>query len=286
MLHVMGMSHLISILRAYSNDYTVTIRDLTYVDERLRPQSAGVLNNPSRPSRQLQHFILPVGMPSFPVTLAADGYRVDVPDEYVRAWEPMKRSCEAHGERNVLFCAMRGHEELVAGIPKCRVPFDFVVSNRPEIPVVPDCQILPVGIVREHLISTWATSAVAVYLGLRQVMPNTRLIHIFPPPPKRDDRFFYEHYFGQMAEKQRLADCPYGVNAAPLRLKYSLLYRAVLREGLSQLGIGWIDPPVESMDADGYLRSEYYLDAAHANPAYGELVIRQMEALQQTVSPN
>lgn len=284
MLHLLGMSHAIAILSGYSTAYKASPQDLRYLDKRDRPASTGELSNSDRQNSQLRYVLVPIHIRELDVAFRNGNYYAQVPEDSAQEWRALHASCRAPAQANIVFCAIKGQEEVAAAIPVNAAPFDFILPDHPDIPNAPGAQILPVDMVRQMLISSWAIHAMSFYVGLRQTMPDTRLVHVFPPPPKGDDVFFYDRYFSVGSPDRRATECPFGVNAAPQRLKFSLLYREVMREGLRQMGVDWIDSPAASTDADGYLRPEYYLDAIHANAAYGALVLDQMEAYQSAAA--
>lgn len=62
-------------------------------------------------------------------------------------------------------------------------------------------------------------------------------------------------------------------------MKFWKIQMQVLSEIARDLQVGLVPPPPESLDAGGFLQADYSApDATHANAAYGELVIRQMQA--------
>jgi hypothetical protein len=64
-----------------------------------------------------------------------------------------------------------------------------------------------------------------------------------------------------------------------LRYKIWRLHSRIVAERCSELGIAFLPAPRETQDAQGFLRPEFAGDATHGNEAYGEAVIRQLEAL-------
>ena len=77
-----------------------------------------------------------------------------------------------------------------------------------------------------------------------------------------------------------------GVNRAATRLKLWKLEMRVLAYLCAEWTIQLLLPPAEAQTAEGFLKPEYYAnDATHANAAYGELVLRQLEAVAVAISP-
>jgi hypothetical protein len=101
-----------------------------------------------------------------------------------------------------------------------------------------------------------------------------RVVHVLPPPPKRDNAHITNHHESSFAE-----DLPqHGVSPPELRLKFWNLQTRVLKQICGEFGIEIMLPPPATVDEDGFLRPEYYArDATHGNWLYGERVIRELE---------
>ena len=51
-----------------------------------------------------------------------------------------------------------------------------------------------------------------------------------------------------------------------------------IREAIEDLGCAYLPAPAAARDADGFLRLDFAADPTHGNEAYGELLIRAIEA--------
>lgn len=101
---------------------------------------------------------------------------------------------------------------------------------------------------------------------------NVRVFHLMTPPPKQDSEFI-------RASAERYSD---GVVVAPADLRARLwrLEMQILGKLCEEWGMGLVPPPPESVCTGGFLHRNYYAhDATHANEAYGELVLRQIERI-------
>lgn len=101
------------------------------------------------------------------------------------------------------------------------------------------------------------------------------MVHLLAPPPKADSDFIQQHHDSQFA-----ADgiATLGVSSPQLRLKFWQMQNRALADICADLSIETIAPPAAACDADGFLSREFYArDATHANAAYGELVLQQLE---------
>lgn len=98
-----------------------------------------------------------------------------------------------------------------------------------------------------------------------------RVIHISTPPPKEDNDFIKN-------STNKLRGDGISISSASVRLKLWNLEMNVIRHVCNEWGIQFLPAPESAMTPDGYLKPEYYgIDATHANTAYGELVLRQLE---------
>ena len=105
---------------------------------------------------------------------------------------------------------------------------------------------------------------------------SARVVHIIPPPPKADNGFIQDYHESHFANEGITS---HGVSSPALRLKFWTLQTHLLETLCCELGIEVMMPPAASLDAEGFLARDYYAnDATHANPPYGELVLREVEA--------
>ena len=80
------------------------------------------------------------------------------------------------------------------------------------------------------------------------------------------------HFFAQAGIAQR------GVSPSSLRLKLSQIQVSVLSGITAGLGIELLPPPRATVTPNGFLHPDYFAnDASHANTAYGEMVLSQIE---------
>ena len=103
-----------------------------------------------------------------------------------------------------------------------------------------------------------------------------KLIHLMTPPPKFDDQFIkskIKSYRGTVGAAASVA-------SPQARLRLWQLDRELLLEIGQETGMTILDPPSETLDQDGFLKSEYWgNDATHANEEYGALVLQQLARL-------
>jgi len=101
------------------------------------------------------------------------------------------------------------------------------------------------------------------------------VVHLQPPPPKRDNDHILRHHESRFSE-DRIADL--GVSTPELRMAFWQLQATLLASLCAELDIEVLPPPPGALDPDGFLAEAFYAsDATHANPLYGELVLQQIE---------
>jgi hypothetical protein len=104
---------------------------------------------------------------------------------------------------------------------------------------------------------------------------RARVVHLQPPPPKRDNRHILKHHESKFAQ-DNITNL--GVSAPELRMAFWRLQAQLLEELCAELAIAILPPPSAALDSNGFLAEEFYAnDATHANPCYGELVLQQIE---------
>ena len=153
-------------------------------------------------------------------------------------------------------------------------PYDFLLSGEPGGPPPdPGAEPLPEAQVRAAL----ETGLARDRQRLREIRRIAgEVIQLESPPPVADggwiaaqaDAFFQE---------RGLADL--GVASAGLRYRIWRLHSRMVRETCAELGIAFLPVPAAAQDDQGFLRLDHAGDATHGNEAYGEAVIRQLEAL-------
>lgn len=153
------------------------------------------------------------------------------------------------------------------------VPFDFHVPGREDLGLDETAQFIPEAAIRESLRSRMEGEIKAITLLRRHV--GRRILHAETPPPLGDaahilasaDTFFRQNGIADL-----------GVAPPRLRLKTWLLQRRILQDLCRTIDVAYLELPPEVFGEDGLLRREAYgRDATHANPWFGERVIRHVE---------
>jgi hypothetical protein len=104
---------------------------------------------------------------------------------------------------------------------------------------------------------------------------SAKVVHLLAPPPKRKKEYIEIYHDTRFADE---GISELGISPAELRLKFWHLQNMVVQEICDELGVETIPPPAEACEPNGFLKNIYYAgDATHANRAYGELVLQQLE---------
>ncbi|HEX2873516.1 MAG TPA: hypothetical protein VHP33_19795 [Polyangiaceae bacterium] len=182
------------------------------------------------------------------------------------------------GPDDVLVISVAGALHNGIGLLRHEKPFDFFTRDDETMTPAEGCVVVPEN-------ALWDTFKIMAepnkkITGLR-AKARCPAYHLATPPPKEDNDFI-------MARVTRYRDrlvAEAGVNAAATRLKLWKLEMRVLAHLCDQWSIRLLLPPAEAQTAEGFLKPEYWAnDATHANAAYGELVLRQLEAVVRAAS--
>ncbi len=173
--------------------------------------------------------------------------------------------------RSPVFSMVGGAVHQDVGLMQHPRPFDFVWPESPDLPLTPGAEIIPFAALHAAMLARTqyfldVTSAV-------QDAADGPVLHIESPPtywaealPDNDPGFYL--YFGANP-----------VFSPPwLRWKLWRVHSAIVASHAAARGIGFIPHPPCSLDAEGFLAEAFHGTAAHANAAYGALVLGQMQA--------
>ncbi len=152
-------------------------------------------------------------------------------------------------------------------------PYDFLLSAEEGPPLDPEAEPITEALVRAALVAGLERDRLRLR-EIRRVAGN--FVQLESPPPvadggyiaKRADAFFKD---------RAIADL--GVAPAALRYKIWRLHSHIVAGYCAALGVSFLPVPRETQDDGGFLKPEYAGDATHGNEAYGEAVIRSLEAI-------
>jgi hypothetical protein len=167
-----------------------------------------------------------------------------------------------------------GNLHQVFGLVQHPVAFDFVEPGSPSSPDSQPCVLIPYQTMWAVFESRLRRKDGRRITTLREAAARP-IYHLLPPPPKESAAHILERYESDFEKAGIAAN---GVTPAPIRLKLWRLQCAVLRALCTEWGVHLLPPPEGTQTPEGFLKPEYYKnDATHANAAYGELALRQLE---------
>lgn len=178
------------------------------------------------------------------------------------------------GPADILVSAVGGNQHAVVSTIQHPTPFDFALPGDPSRLTDENVEMIPFRSMYNFFVSGVRHRDGESLAALRAAT-KARIIHLPSPPPKADNDFIIRYHDTQFATRGIAVT---GVSPPNLRLKFWRLQNQVLGEVCEELGIEMLPVPEEACDADGFLARDYYAkDATHANEAYGELVLLQLE---------
>ena len=169
-----------------------------------------------------------------------------------------------------IFCCFGGSEHNILGLMEAPTRIDF---HSPSIPGVDATRwIVPRAVVKATL--QWRMQK---WLNMATILTKTfkvPIAHLCSPPPFRTvdkpaqlPRAFHDQLH-------------LGIAPAVLRLKLYELHTEIASEHMAMVGIDFVHPPSASIDADGYLKSDFWSkDPTHGDARYGSLVLKKIKEI-------
>jgi hypothetical protein len=153
--------------------------------------------------------------------------------------------------------------------------FDFILPDDPALPVDERAEIVPYG-----LMKSFVELQLGPYLGLLDyIRPLARAPIVMPcaPPPVDDVELIGR---GTSAPDLDEEIRKHGIAPPSLRYKFWKLCETVVVERLAAAGVPYLPPPPVTVRPDGFRHPDYLGgDWLHGGPRYGEMVLRQIEAV-------
>jgi len=151
-------------------------------------------------------------------------------------------------------------------------PFDFLLAEDHGPPPDEGAELIPEALVRATLRAQLAPDF-ARLRALKAVAGP--FLHVESPPPVRDDAFITAR--AEEAFRGR-GGAPIAAAGAGLRWRMWRLSSRLIRDAVEELGCRYLPAPAAARDPDGFLSLDFAADPTHGNEAYGELLIRAIEA--------
>jgi hypothetical protein len=174
--------------------------------------------------------------------------------------------------RGPVFSMVGGAAHGVLGLLVHSRRFDFVLPAQPALPLDPAAEVLPALAVR-RLLESLMTDYLALMSEIHRLCAGP-LFHVEPPPPFADAKRMHADIPWAMYPGMR-----HEISPAHFRYKLWRMHSQILNDWCISSGATFVAHPRETVDESGFMRERYYGDGAHANTAYGELVLEQMRLL-------
>jgi hypothetical protein len=166
--------------------------------------------------------------------------------------------------------AVGGSAHDMIGLAQHPRPFDFVLPERPGLPLIDGAEIVPAEAVSAAIrlkMEDEQLDLVRLLAG-----PGRRALHVESPPPSAPDARLAQ----EMGMMPYAAEPHLGPSPVWLRYKLWRLHSAIVRQACEAAGVEFLAHPQAALVDGCYLRPELYHRPCHANAAYGELVFGQL----------
>jgi hypothetical protein len=164
--------------------------------------------------------------------------------------------------------SLGGNEHNVLSILQFFEKFDFILGDRPDLPLQKEVEIYPEAMMRETL-RDWMGDSLCALRAFRDAS-EAPMVQIEPPPPIPK-----AHILAHPGEL--LPDPKTRGKIAPewVRHKIWRVATRLYRETCAATGVDYIAVPPQTLDADGMLAAPYLgADATHANAAFGRMMLK------------
>lgn len=199
---------------------------------------------------------------------------VFIPPEHKDISDLKKRFKALVEAADIVFTSFFGNATTVFGMFPNPIPFDFVNSDSDREIGLNGEVIVPKAIVGKKIDT--ATKNFEAYMEtLHGFVPaHIPVVQLQPPSVTNSEKHIRENAVGYA---KKIAEC--GVTPRHFHLRIYLAHSAIIREKCKREKVGYLSAPKSSVDSEGFLRDKYlFIDADHANAAYGKLAIEDMLA--------
>ena len=270
MLHILGTSHAISVLKAIRRDdgvshdnWNVQLESPLWNERPLPSQWRDL------PFDALKVFLIRPAMRwAVRLTKGESGYVIAADPGYWRLLETMgpQKATDA------LISFIGGNDHSVMSLLEASDPYDFRLPGDQDVPLILGRQPVEVKFVAAEL-ERRMNPTIAMLAAIRHRHPALSIWHVMPPPPIASERHIREN-----PEIFRDAIDKYGITPLSVRMKVYRLYCRLLAKHLAGMSVTAIDPPAAAKDSLGALREDLSLGCTHGNEAYGAMVASQLRA--------
>jgi hypothetical protein len=205
-----------------------------------------------------------------PIVTHVEGRQALLPDI-----EPDLRRAVEESPPALVIGAFWGDQHFFMSTANLPRRLDFVLPSEPDLPLDPDAEIVPYDLIYDYVRYHCVYSQLLIEATLR--VTSAPLYLVPAPPPVADFAAIpggssNKHIDGLVAR--------HGLAPALLRYKFWRLASDIYTQMAATTGVKTLPAPPQSLATDGFRRAEYNsTDWIHGNSAYGELVLRQIDAL-------
>jgi hypothetical protein len=179
---------------------------------------------------------------------------------------------ERVGRGRLVLSLIGGSAHTVLGMVEHPRPFDFILPSEPGLPFDEGRDLVPADAVRAKL-----TEMAYEYLPKIEVIARAAsapVVHLEPPPPLADGSLIFPHVPWVF-----FPDQPKVVAPKWLRYKLWRMHSEIIAEACERFGVIYSRAPVGALDTEGFLHPRYDQDGAHANAAYGAMVLQELRGM-------
>jgi hypothetical protein len=206
--------------------------------------------------------------------------------EKERGEVPLQEAISVVGQlesHDLVVSMVGGNQHAVYSTVQHEIPFDFHLPKQKSGVRSDSQEIIPFRMLKEVFQKGISEGHDGTVIASIRNATRARVIHMLPPPPKRDNDHiaqYHESHFAKVGIGDR------GVTPPDLRLKFWKMQADILAEFCSEQSVELLWPLPETLDEDGFLLKEFYSsDATHANAAYGELMLQRFENIVSSEGP-
>lgn len=219
-------------------------------------------------SRHLDQNLILCGTTEFPGSLVYANFRTGSLSVNAGLLSALQRA-GAKADTDVLVSGVQGNQYNAFALLTDGAPFDVHIPGWPSMPAA-NVPLLPLMAVKEMM--EVELNEFQLFCTRLRSLSYRGFMHLSPPPPIPDNAFI------QSKLPPLLSGEPPEVSLADLRLKLWTIQQELSRKIVEGQGGELLAPPVESQDADGFLKPEYWKDSVHANKAYAALQLEQVHS--------
>lgn len=178
---------------------------------------------------------------------------------------------ELDQDDSVCFLLLGGNEHNGLFIQSHSEPFDFWDPSLPEH-IILGRQIVPRSVIGQLIAQSFQRIRPRLAL-LCAALPQSKKYVVAPPPPIPSEDHLSQHSESFDFKIRPLED-------KWVRLKVYRIYIEELEKLCSHLGLTLIRAPMRTIDRDGFLLSELWYHATHAQPAYYKGIFEAFDSPQ------